>query len=92
MSAFEVRPTYTAGYICERLNLGEAWKEPISKIMGWKSLDTVVSDVLIHGGPTGEANRILLALVAGIQIGIDIEREQAITAIKHFSKNLRVES
>lgn len=80
----KTRPTFTPAYICDRLGLGIPWREQVRAYIALVQKDThgrvdaAISDRLLSG-PGSSSSDILLTLVAGIQIGMEIAEENAIS-------------
>lgn len=79
-----MRPTLTAAYICDRLNLGLPWREHVNAIIkrsaneSSKRIDEEISAMILNShGP--RASEIFTTLIAGINIGLAIAEDRAIT-------------
>jgi hypothetical protein len=75
---------FTPAYICDRLNLGVPWRQHIQTIMrlvekdSSGKVDTIVSDLILQrSGPA--SMEVITTLVAGIQMGIEIAEERALS-------------
>lgn len=73
----KTRPSFTAGYICEHLNLGFPWREHIETMIKLarrknSDLDKRISDMVLNHTQIKTADSILITFIAGIQLGVEM--------------------